>query len=86
MSGLSLTDRIAFPDESVKAGMTAVDAGYASEEPAGMENGAEGMDGMDGIGGMDGMDGEPVGENGMTEPALDAQMTNEDEAQDGAEG
>ena len=44
------------------------------------------MDGMDGIGGMDGMDGEPVGENGMTEPALDAQMTNEDEARDGAEG
>ena len=75
--------------------MTAVDAGYASAEPAGMENGAEGMDGMDGIGGMDGMDGiggmdgmdgEPVGENGMTEPALDAQMTNEDEARDGAEG
>ena len=86
VSGLSLTDRIAFPDESVKAGMTAVDAGYASAEPAGMENGAEGMDGMDGIGGMDGMDGEPVGENGMTEPALDAQMTNEYEARDGAEG
>ena len=89
MSGLSLTDRIAFPDESVKAGMTAVDAGYASEEPADMEPDGDGMPdtGRDGSDGLEAdMEAGPAGETGMAEPAPEQPAGDEDEAQDGAEG
>lgn len=89
VSGLSLTDRIAFPDESVKAGMTAVDAGYASAEPAGMEPDGDGMPdaGRDGSDGLEAdMEAGPAGETGMAEPAPEQPAGDEDEAQDGAEG
>ena len=74
-SGLSAEDYIAFPDDSLKAGMTCVpydpnssdysgDESMDSADMSGMD-GADlgGMDGMDGadLGGMDGMDGADVG-------------------------
>lgn len=38
LDGLSLQDSIAFPDETVKPGMVAVDAGYADAAEGGMES------------------------------------------------
>ena len=54
--GLTADDYIAFPDESLKAGMTCVTYDDATFDPS-MGGGT--MDGMDGapVDGMDGMDG-----------------------------
>ena len=61
--GLTAGDYIAFPDESLKAGMTCVTYDDATFDPS-MGGGT--MDGMDGMDGVDGMDGAPVdGMDGM---------------------
>ena len=59
--GLTAKDYIAFPDESLKAGMTCVTYDDATFDP-----GMGGGDMMDGMDSMDGMDGAPVdGMDGM---------------------
>ena len=61
--GLTADDYIAFPDESLKAGMTCVTYDDATFDPSmgggDMMDGMNSMDGMDGapVDGMDGMDG-----------------------------
>ena len=62
--GLTAKDYIAFPDESLKAGMTCVTYDDATFDPS--MGGGDMMDGMDGMDGVDGMDGAPVdGMDGM---------------------
>ena len=48
VDGLTAEDRIAFPDETVKPGMTIADAGYAAPD-AEMMDGMAGMDGEEAI-------------------------------------
>ena len=47
IDGLTLTDRIAFPDDTVSPGMTAADAGYAETGGGEGADGGASMDGMD---------------------------------------
>lgn len=62
--GLTADDYIAFPDESLKAGMTCVTYDDAIFDPS--MGGGDMMDGMDSMDSMDGMDGAPVdGMDGM---------------------
>ena len=72
--GLTAEDYIAFPDETLKAGMTCVTYDDATFDPSmgggDMMDGADGMDGapIDGMDGMDGMDG---GADVMPEGGMD---------------
>ena len=64
--GLTAEDYIAFPDETLKAGMTCVTYDDATFDPSMGGGDMSGMDGADGMDGMDGMDGAPVdGMDGM---------------------
>ena len=73
--GLTAEDYIAFPDESLKAGMTCVTYDEGTFDPSmGGGDMADGADGMDGapVDGMDGMDGGvDVMPEGGTEGAVD---------------
>ena len=65
--GLTASDYIAYPDDTLKAGMTCVTYDESTFEPddSGKMDGMDGMDSMDGMDGMTGMDGMD-GMDGMT--------------------
>ena len=59
--GLTASDYIAYPDDTLKAGMSCVTYDESTFEPDGSATtpggGTDGMDGMDSMDGMNGMDG-----------------------------
>ena len=62
--GLTASDYIAYPDDTLKAGMSCVTYDESTFEPDGSvttpggdTDGMDGMNGMDGMDGMNGMDG-----------------------------
>ena len=57
--GLTASDYIAYPDDTLKVGMTCVTYDESTFEPddSGKMDGMDGMDNMTGMDGMDGMDG-----------------------------
>ena len=57
--GLTAEDYIAYPDDSLKAGMTCITYDDATFDPSagGSTGDMDGMEDMDGTGSMDGMDG-----------------------------